>query len=127
MLIPVSTRVLCKINVVEEMVHISVDLCKTGVSKDIFLRKNSFRGDGVGRCYVKRYITQRSPQTVPYDKDANEDNQTIEKAIRISLEIGGEAVLKDIQERQQQRIDEFTLVFLICTDKNYATLELMGD
>ena len=100
-----------KINVVEEMVHISVDLCKTGVSKDIFLRKNSFRGDEWGDAMLKGISPMRNPQTVPYDKDANEDNQPIEKAIRISLEIGGEAVLKDIQERQQQRIDEFTLVF----------------
>ena len=109
-----------------EMVHISVDLCKTGVSKDIFFcAKTHSEATEWGEAMLKGISPMRNPQTVPYDKDANEDNQPIEKAIRISLEIGGEAVLKDIQERQQQRIDEFTLV-LICTDKKLRDIGTNG-
>ena len=101
--------------------------CARLVSPKIFFcAKTHSEATEWGDAMLKGISPMRNPQTVPYDKDANEDNQPIEKAIRISLEIGGEAVLKDIQERQQQRIDEFTLVFLICTDKKLRDIGTNG-
>ena len=131
LVIPAKKNINCKINIVEEMIHVCIELEKKGVPVDIFCcTKNVNEAKEWGDALLKGLAAGKSTPSSMAEKGMHDKKlktqETIEKTMLASLEMGWESVIKTYEERQQQRIDEFVLVFLICSDEKLRTIGTNG-
>jgi hypothetical protein len=130
LLIPSRKEYKCKINIVEEMIHVCIESDTKGVVEDFFCCTKDVAearewGDTLLKGLASGESSSKVKDAIP-SRNSGVKHQTIEKTMLSSLEMGGEAVIKTYEERQQQRIDEFVLVFLICPDEKLRTIGSNG-
>eukprot|EP00943_MAST-04B_sp_MAST-4B-sp1_P003779 g3779.t1 len=130
LLIPTRKEYKCKVNIVEEMIHVCIESDTKGVIEDFFCCTKDVAeaqewGDSLLKGLAPVESSSQLSDPLP-SRNSGVKYQTIEKTMLSSLEMGGEAVIKTYEERQQQRIDEFVLVFLICPDEKLRTIGSNG-
>jgi hypothetical protein len=124
-LIPTHETVKCKVNIIEEMVHVSVELDlpqHDSVAKEFFfLCENSDLSKSWGDAFLKAVALCKS---MPFSSaEIGSAKDDIAGNMFLEPGAGGTA---DFKQREQQRNDEFMLCFLLCSDSKLRQLGTTG-
>ena len=123
LLIPSHEAVRCKVNIIEEMVHVSVELDTEDqeAQEFFFTAETTQLGKVWGDAFLKAFAIVKTASMSAHEVGSLKDDVS-----GTMFDPGEAGVELSYARRRQQRHDEFMLCFLLCSDDKLRSLGITG-